>query len=379
MRVGLILYGSLNTTSGGYLYDRQLVQHLRNAGDEVEIVSLPWRNYAQHLTDNFAPEWRRRLRAGRWDVLLQDELNHPSLFHLNRWLRPRVRYPFISIVHHLRCSERRPRWQNALYRMVERAYLRSVDGLVFNSETTKRTVEASLTPLPPLPKGEAKPGVRVKTQPSLTAYPAADHIRPTLTLAQIEQRALQPGPLRLLFVGNLIPRKGLHTLLGALARLGGDWQLRVVGNLAIDPAYTRAIRAQIARLRLGERVTLLGALSEADLRAQLAAHHLLAVPSSYEGYGIVYLEAMAFGLPVIGTTAGAAWEIITPARDGYLVPPEDPDALASALASLLADRLRLRAMSRAAREGYERQPTWSESMAAIRTFLVEIAAATAGV
>ncbi|MDW8327552.1 MAG: glycosyltransferase, partial [Anaerolineales bacterium] len=142
MRLGLIIYGSPDTVSGGYLYDRQLVAHLRAAGDEVEVISLPWRNYATHLTQNFSIELRRRLAAAHFDVLLQDELNHPSLFLLNRRLRLRVRYPFISIVHHLRCCERRPTWQNALYRRIEAAYLRSVDGFVFNSETTREAVSA---------------------------------------------------------------------------------------------------------------------------------------------------------------------------------------------------------------------------------------------
>jgi len=371
MRVGLLVYGSLDTFSGGYLYDRKLVEHLRAAGDEVEIVSVPWRNYAAHLADNVSGTLRRQLRAARWDVLLQDELNHPSLFLLNRWLRPRVRYPVISIVHHLRCSELRPAWQNALYRRLEREYLRSVDGFVFNSETTRAAVSA-LTPLPgatrhPSPlsqreRGEGgEGGVRV-----IVAHPAADHIQPCLTPAQIEARAATGGPLRILFLGNVIPRKGLHTLLAALAQVRGEWRLTVVGRLDVDLKYVRRIRAIVETRR---SASLLGRLEAADLRAQLETHHVLAVPSSYEGFGIVYLEAMAHGLPVIATTAGAAREIVTDGVDGCLVPPEDPKALAAALQSLLADGERLRAMSLAARARFERHPTWAQSMARVREFL----------
>ena len=84
MHLALVIYGSLDTVSGGYLYDRMLVQHLREQGDEVEIVSLPWRNYAVHLTQNFAPQ----LRNWRgYDAILQDELNHPSLFIANRIIK----------------------------------------------------------------------------------------------------------------------------------------------------------------------------------------------------------------------------------------------------------------------------------------------------
>ncbi len=78
MKLGLVIYGSLDTLSGGYLYDRKLVEYLRAQGDTVEIISLPWRNYAAHLTDNL----HFRLPPDL-DLLIQDELNHPSLISAN--------------------------------------------------------------------------------------------------------------------------------------------------------------------------------------------------------------------------------------------------------------------------------------------------------
>ena len=126
MRIGLLIYGSLDTLSGGYLYDRKLVEYLRRAGDSVEIVSLPWRSYPAHLADNLSLHLYRRLRDLSVDILLQDELNHPSLALVNRRLRRlRPRYPLISIVHHLRSSEQHPRRLLPLYRAVERSYLRT--------------------------------------------------------------------------------------------------------------------------------------------------------------------------------------------------------------------------------------------------------------
>lgn len=364
MRLGLVIYGALETVSGGYLYDRQLVAQLRQAGDQVEVISLPWRGYGQHLADNVAGGLRRRLSAGGWDVLLQDELNHPSLFALNRWLRPRVRYPIVSIIHHLRCSEARPAWQNAAYRLVERAYLRGLDGFIFNSQTTRRVVTGLLA---------SAAGAR---QPAaVVAYPAADHRGPPLDPARIDARLGQPGPLRVLFLGNVIARKGLHVLLEALTQVDGDWRLNVVGDLAVEPAYARAIQAQIRRRRLSERVRLLGRLDDAAVRGHLESHHLLAVPSAYEGFGIVFLEALACGLPVLATTVGAAPELLTDGVDGRLVPPADAGALAAALRPLLADRERLRALSHAARVRYGRHPTWAESMLPVRAFLQAQAAA----
>ncbi len=353
MRVGLLIYGSLNTLSGGYLYDRELVKHLRAAGDDVEIISLPWRNYARHLTDNFSAALAARLRAGQWEALLQDELNHPSLFWLNaRW---RGRYPIVAIVHHLRSSEQRATWQTVLYRSIERRYLTSVDGFVFNSQITRATVEA-------LVGGQ---------RPAMVAYPAGNQFSATLTETDVRARAFQSGPLRLLFVGNIIPRKNLLTLLRAVAQLPtASWRLSVIGNLALDPAHTRAICQHIQHTDLSDQVTLRGAVSDDELAVELARAHVLVVPSEYEGFGIVYLEGMSFGLPALASTAGAAHEIITPGENGFLVAPSDVNGLAAHLRALSSDREQLARLSLAALKRFRAHPTWAQSVARIREFLL---------
>ena len=361
MRIGLIIYGSLDTISGGYLYDRNLVGHLRGAGDTVDVISIPWRNYARCLSDNFSRDLYRRLRQASLDVLLQDELNHPSLFALNRRLRGRIRYPIFSVVHHLRCAEAHPARVNWLYRWIERQYLASVDGFVFNSETTRRTVCDTLRV------------DQTELLRSVVAYPAGDRFASDLTVEAITRRAHEPGALRLVFVGNLISRKGLHVLLGALARLPTDtWQLAVIGNPHVDEDYTSLVQRQIAAQHL-THVQLAGALPDSELAKTLAASQVLVVPSDYEGFGIVYLEGMGFGLPAIATTSGGAREIIADGENGFLIPPNDPMTLADRLESLLRDRARLAQMSLAARERFRRQPRWSESMGRIREMLCKSA------
>jgi glycosyltransferase involved in cell wall biosynthesis len=291
-------------------------------------------------------------------LLLQDELNHPSLFWTNRRLHRQVSYPIAAIVHHLRSSERRPEWQNRLYRLVERAYLAEVDGFIYNSRTTQQAVE-TLTGL---------------SRPSFVAYPGGDRLQAEITAEAIARRAFRPGPLHLFFLGNLIPRKGLNTLLEALAGLpGNQWQLVVAGSQEADPAYARAVRKQAAALKLDGRVQFLGRLEEGELARWLSDSHVLVVPSSYEGYGIVYLEGMGFGLPAVATTAGAAGEIITDGREGFLVPSGDTAALADRLKVLAQDRNCLLRMSLAARQRYLAHPTWEQSMAAAGSFLHSLA------
>jgi glycosyltransferase involved in cell wall biosynthesis len=358
VHIGLIIYGSLDTLTGGYLYDRLLVEHLRRQGDQVDVMSLPWRTYGRHLRDNLSRKLLRRLRQAPFDALLQDELNHPSLFWLNRRLRRDVRYPIVTIVHLLRCSEPRPSWQNRLYRRVEAHYLTGLDGLVYNSQTTRAAVEALVGP----------------QQPGVVAYPGRDHLSSTLTLPQIEARAQEPGPLRLLFVGNLTPVKGLHTLLRALAELPPNTcRLTVVGSLTMDPRYVSAIRRQIEHSGLTDRVRLLGACPNAAVATHLAQHQVLVVPSLYEAFGIVYLEALGSGLPVIASTAGAAHELITHGEHGFLVTPDGAATIAQYLLTLHYDRALLQHMSRAAYRQAQKHPTWSESAGRVRGLLQDLA------
>lgn len=352
LRIGLVIYGHLDTLTGGYLYDRKLVEFLRAEGDVVEIFSLPWRNYGKHLLDNLSQKLIRSVSEARLDVLLEDELNHPSLFRLNRKLK--ANYPIVSIVHHLRCSELRPAWQNQFYRLIESDYLAGVDGFVFNSVTTRRSVE-NLT-------GNLKP--------SVVAFPGRDSVKPGITKGEVERRALKDNPLRILFVGSLIPRKELHTLLTALASLTRhSWRLDVVGSPKTDPAYASRVFSEIERLGVRDQVRLLGSLTGQELAECYAGNHLLAVPSSYEGFGIVYLEGMGFGLPALACTAGAAREIITHGKDGFLVQPGDARAIAGHIGKLMNNRSELARMSFAALERYAAHPTWDEGAAIIRRFL----------
>lgn len=347
MKIGLIIYGSLDTLSGGYLYDRKLVGHLRSHGETVEIISLPWRNYVAHLADNF----HFRLPKG-FDILIQDELNHPSLIFANRGRRA---YPVVSLVHHLRCSESRPRWQNLFYRIIEQQYLRSVDGFIFNSKTTRNAVHHLV--------GNSRPG--------MIAYPPTDQFEEPIREAEIERRT-HTNPFRIMYLGNVIERKGLHILLKAVSIQPSAFQVDVVGSLSAEPEYARRMQKVIEQNHLSSGVFLHGSLAEKSLIEKLRQAHVLVVPSSYEGYGIVYMEGMAFGLPGIGTSAGAAGEIIEDGQTGYLIEPNDSVSLFAKLKSLAEDRGLLTHLSINARQRYLRQPSWEITAENIQKFLYSV-------
>ncbi|MHB8069413.1 MAG: glycosyltransferase family 4 protein [Desulfobaccales bacterium] len=354
MKIGLLIYGNLDMVTGGFIYDRLLVDYLESQGDRVEVISLPWPSYGQGLLDNFSATFKQRLEGLDCDVLLQDELIHPSFVWLNRRLRRQLNSPLVALIYHLRTNEAHPPWRRLFYRWVEKQYLRTMDGFVCISAAIKADVEK----------------LAGNHRPLVVAQAGGNRLPGAISPEQIIHRSLTPGPLEIVFIANLIPRKELHTLLTALANLPRPgWRLKVAGSLSMDPDYAENIRRQLELEGLASQVDLLGTLGSNDLATLLARSHLLAVPSSYEGFGIVYLEGMSFGLPAIASTAGGAKEIINHGRDGFLVAPGDTEALARHLWDLVSDRGLLLQMSLAAQANFGRHPTWEDSLGTIHRFL----------
>ena len=354
MKIGLIIYGSLDTMSGGYLYDRKLVAYLREQGDNVEIISLPWRNYLSYLTDNLHFHLPASL-----DILIEDELNHPSLLAANS---KKHKYPLVSLVHNLHSSEKRPAWQNTFFRAVERTYLRSVDGFIFNSITTKASVYTLL---------RKEDTGRRSEKPFVVATPGGDRLG-SLTPQEVNARATAPGPLRLLFLANVTPLKGLHLLLEAVNGQNLDYKLDVVGSLEVARNYARDLQQLTIANGLQDRVTFHGVLDGDLLIEKIKNAHVLVIPSFYEGFGISYLEGMAFGLPAIGTNAGAIPQLISNGENGYTIQPGDSKMLAKLLTDLSSDRMLLTRLSLNALQHFKSQPTWVQSAEAIRSFLLKM-------
>ncbi len=360
MHVGLVVYGELDFPSGGFLYDRMLVSRLRRSGHQVDIISLPWDSYGKCLMHNIDPGIRARLRGWKGNLLLQDELCHPSLLAANRTRSGSA--SVVSIVHHLRSSELPAGARRRLQSFVERAYLRGVRRFVFNGSVTRQTVE-ELT-------GRLCDGI--------IAPPGGDRLGPGLSPAEVRERSAQ-HPLSVLFVGNLIPRKGLPVLLQALETIPREkWRLTVVGSRRIDPAHAAGVDRFVADRGLGSRVRVMDHLDDAALARELRTHHVLAVPSSYEGFGIVYLEAMGFGVVPIGSQSGGAGEVIHDGAAGFLVHPGDYRRLARIIERFADDRDLLCAHAVSSLERYRSFPGWDQRMAEVESYLCDLASREAG-
>jgi D-inositol-3-phosphate glycosyltransferase len=146
----------------------------------------------------------------------------------------------------------------------------------------------------------------------------------------------------LLYVGRQTPIKGLETLLDAMARLratGSRARLSIVGGDADEPVdgHEAALRERLARLGLGAAVRFVGAQPQGRLPAWYVAADATVLPSYYESFGMVALEAMACGSPVVASRVGGLQTTVRDRVTGLLVPEHDPVALAEALGRLLGD------------------------------------------
>jgi glycosyltransferase-like protein len=183
---------------------------------------------------------------------------------------------------------------------------------------------------------------------------------------ELRQRAGAAGHPLILSVGGIEPRKGSDTLVRAVAALkqaGRRPVYAVVGGHSFQDyrAYRDRVLASLPGLglRLDDDVVLLGTVPDAELPAWYAAADVLAFPSTKEGWGLAVLEAMSAGLPVVTSDLPVFREYLTPGRDALMVPPDDPPALAAALASVLddpalTDRLRSAALTTVERFSWAR-------------------------
>ena len=166
-----------------------------------------------------------------------------------------------------------------------------------------------------------------------------------------------PGRRRLLFVGRHERRKGIHVLLAVLPELlarHSSWTCELVGTHSVvdtdGATFAQRFLAQHAGADWLPRVEFAGPLPDADLAARYARADVFVAPSLFESFGLIYLEAMQHGVPVVGSAVGGVPDVVRDGVDGLLVPPGDAPALQTALDLLMSDEELRRRLGQAAAE-----------------------------
>ena len=335
-RFAFAVPGDLATPTGGYAYDRRMMTELGELGWQIDLLDLgegfPWPDEAARAT---AQSRLLAMPAGRSIVV--DGLALGVLPETASQLAGRN--PLLALVHHPLALE----WglsvkQADALRASERAALAAVQGVVVTSAATARLVASDY----------GVPAERI-----VVARPGSD---PALM-----SQGSQDGVVRLLSVGAIVPRKGFDVLISALATLTDlSWRLTIAGDRTRDRNAAARLDADIARHALGERIAAPGAVSPQRLAALYAEADVFVLASHFEGYGMAYAEAVAHGLPVIGTSAGAIPDTVPPDA-GLLVDPGDSFALAKALRRVIGDAGLRRRLASAARAAAPQLPTWRHS------------------
>jgi glycosyltransferase involved in cell wall biosynthesis len=337
-RFALAVPGDLATPTGGYGYDRRMMAELGELGWQVDLVNLgegfPWPDAAAR-----AEAEARLLAVPKGRIIVVDGLALGVLPEAAARLAGRN--PLMALVHHPLALE----WglsaeQTEGLRVSERLALASVQGVVVTSPATARLVAADY----------AVPAERITV-----ASPGSD----PMPIAQ----GSRDGVVRLLSVGAIVPRKGFDVLISALATLTDlSWHLTIAGDRTRDSHAAARLDADIARHGLGDRIAAPGAVSPQRLAALYAEADVFALASHFEGYGMAYAEAIAHGLPVIGTNAGAIPDTVAPDA-GLLVASGDIPAFATALRHVIGDADLRRRLAAAARAAAPPLPAWQHSAA----------------
>lgn len=333
-RLCFVLPGPIDTATGGYRYDRHIVAQLRMLGWSVDVRELPARF---PFPDDATLAAARALFAGLPDGMptLVDGLAFGVLADV---VAPHAaRLPIAALVHHPLHAETGldEERQRQLFAAERRALMLARRVIVTSRATAAALLACGLVGRSP---AVVVPGVA----PAALRMPS-DHAQ-----------------ARLLCVATLTPRKRHALLIDALNESRSlPWTLTCVGSTTMHPPTTAALRAQIARLGLADRVHLRGECTPAELRALHLESDLFVLASAFEGYGMAFAEALAQGVPVIASRTGAAAELVGDA--GIVVEPEDGPALARALRQVLEDPARRERLAGAARRRAATLPRWEDS------------------
>ena len=355
----------------------ELIVQLRSAGHDVEVLTSAYRG-GGNAEFRGIPVHRFRYAPSAWEDLTHDEAAPDRMRRSLRYkllplayvvggvvgvwrLCRRRRYDLVHVhwpmphalfgwVARLACGARIiTTWYGVELRWVKgampwlRPFLRwalriSDQAVAISSYTAREMTELAAVPVRVIPYTIALPDAATGAKP-------------------------REGTFEILFVGRLVERKGVTHLVEAVRRLPAalNPHLTIIG----EGPERLGIEAQVAQEDLAARVTVRGRVSAADLREAYAGARVLVLPavvdarSDTEGLGVVLLEAMAYGVPVIASAIGGITDIVVDGESGLLVPPGDATALAAALERVAQDRTLAQRLGEAGQRRVREQFSWA--------------------
>lgn len=346
MEIALLVPGPFSAISGGYGYDRRLVEGFRAAGHAVRVVELEGRH---PLPDEAAEASARAaldaIPAGT--RLIIDGLGLPAFAPFAGELEARGA---VGLIHHPTAIE--PGFSDTA-----RDELKRRETLLF--PRLSRLVATSRLTAGRLPLEFGADPARIGV------------VEPGTDPAARSRGSGGPG-CAILSVAVLVPRKGHDVLLRALAKLPDlDWTLTIAGG-ARDPVHAQGLVSLAGELGIGQRVTFAGEVAQEALEDLYARADLFALATHWEGYGMAAAEALAHGLPVAITAGGAIADVV-PKEAGVIAAPGDVVSLSRAMRRPIFDRALRAEMAEAAWRAGQKLPRWTDRATAFAAELEQAA------
>jgi len=332
-RVVLAVPGDLTMLTGGYIYDRRLLHELHLLGHDATHIELP-ASFPNPTPSDMLETFERLNDIDKHTALIVDGLAFGAL---EQTRVETIQAPVVALVHHPLAKENGISESRRLTLLnTERANLSHAKHILVPSPHTAATLVSEY----------AIPESRITI-----ARPGTD--RPIAPPQPID-------PPLILSVGIQLKRKGHDILLKALAHIVDlDWQATIVGS-PLDQNYSRELQRLLVDLGLTGRVKLAGKVDHETLAALYQSASLFALATRYEGYGIVFDEALVHSLPIVSCLTGAVSDTV-PSSAGVLVPPEQPIAFAAALRNILTNPQTKNTLSAAANKYGQALPSWAET------------------
>lgn len=325
--------GDINTVTGGYIYERRLLEELRVLGHDVQHIPLG-ASFPEPSSEDMIHAVEALLAVEPERALILDGLVFGSIDPAGL---ARVRVPIVAMIHHPLA--------------LETGLTAQQRGHLFATE--KANLGLAQHVLVPSPH----------TAKILTTDYAVPQSRITIAQPGTEVHAGTPTPIDpplILSVGIQHPRKGHDVLLRALAEIRElPWRAVIVGSVH-DAAHAEELARMVETLGLSGKVTLAGRIPQEDLETLYATASVFALATRYEGYGMVFDEALAWGLPIVSCATGAVPDTV-PSKAGLLVRPDAPGQMAGAMGRLLTDHALRKRMAKASLRAGADLPGWSDT------------------
>jgi glycosyltransferase involved in cell wall biosynthesis len=338
LRVAFVTVGDTGRKTGGYLYNARLISGLRERGFEVEEISACGASPEEQQAA--APRLGSAFNVSGYDAIVVDALARIAVYpHLDLWRSSR---PVVALVHELPSVAGNEANRE---RVVEEPLLRA-NRLVAVSDHGRNVLR----------NRGVEPGRIHIVQPGFDGVPKGEisHLRGDL--------------VRVLCVAQWVSRKGILTLVEAWTLHGRPGAvLELVGETDADLPYETRVRAAIEAAPRNS-IVVSGGVDDVALGKAYAWADVFVLPSRYEGYGIVYAEALASGLPIIACNVGPIPEVVG-REAAILIRPDDKAALSAALDLLLEDAALRARMSDAAVRRASSLPRWEDTVAGFEAVL----------